>query len=239
MADRCLKCSCQLFESIGISCCHSFCIMKAEHMLVFPSSSILKRWTKEAKIYPQFMPCTEEDSIDVNSIIRCGSLNMLCDKLAFYASKTGEGYNEATRELEKLICRMEELWKKNEEKDAHSIDPRDTSYNIIKDPKISKTKGSRGPSTSNIVNGRCCGHCKNMSHTKRTCSQQNIHGDAAINLCTDDEDVDNMPPSLSQMDWRDSQTVNFSSSTHIASNNGGFNVMSSSLSQMDWTASQF
>ncbi|KAK3222743.1 hypothetical protein Dsin_009768 [Dipteronia sinensis] len=43
------KCSCKMFETIGITCCHSFSVMKAMNMHHIPETLIIQRWTINAK----------------------------------------------------------------------------------------------------------------------------------------------------------------------------------------------
>ena len=49
-ATKTLSCSCKLLETIGIPCSHSFILLKAQNMTEIPSSIILSRWSKGAKI---------------------------------------------------------------------------------------------------------------------------------------------------------------------------------------------
>ncbi|KAK0588220.1 hypothetical protein LWI29_036127 [Acer saccharum] len=43
------KCSCQMFETIGIPCCHTFSVMKAMNQHHIPETLIMQRWTRNAK----------------------------------------------------------------------------------------------------------------------------------------------------------------------------------------------
>lgn len=43
-----LSCSCNLFESDSIPCCHIFAVMKSPMLNSYPKSLVLKRWTKDA-----------------------------------------------------------------------------------------------------------------------------------------------------------------------------------------------
>ena len=57
-----LKCSCMMFESIGIPCCHMVVVMKVQHLEEVPLSCILKRWTKLAKVHTRSTPVNETDN---------------------------------------------------------------------------------------------------------------------------------------------------------------------------------
>ena len=43
------RCSCKLFEKIGIPCCHIILAMRGEKLYELPSSYILKRWETRCK----------------------------------------------------------------------------------------------------------------------------------------------------------------------------------------------
>ncbi|KAI5390169.1 hypothetical protein KIW84_075476 [Lathyrus oleraceus] len=44
------QCSCRIFDSRGLPCSHMFYVMKEEHVDHIPTSLVLLRWTKDAKI---------------------------------------------------------------------------------------------------------------------------------------------------------------------------------------------
>lgn len=48
--DPLFQCSCKLFESDGIPCCHIFVVMKDSMLTIFPDSMVTKRWTKDANV---------------------------------------------------------------------------------------------------------------------------------------------------------------------------------------------
>ena len=43
------KCSCKMFETIGIPCCHVFSVMKAMNQHHIPGTLIMQCWTRNAK----------------------------------------------------------------------------------------------------------------------------------------------------------------------------------------------
>ncbi|RVW33254.1 Protein FAR1-related sequence 5 [Vitis vinifera] len=104
-----LKCSCMMYESIGIPCCHMVVVMKMEHLEEIPHSCILKRWTKLAKMYTRSAPENQTDN-DMDQFVRYGSLSSMCNKLSYYAFDTSSSFLEAKNEIENLTVRMEELY---------------------------------------------------------------------------------------------------------------------------------
>ena len=63
-----LKCSCMMFESIGIPYCHMVVVMKVEHLEEISLSCILKRWKKLAKAHPRSLLVNEMEN-DMNRIV--------------------------------------------------------------------------------------------------------------------------------------------------------------------------
>ena len=167
-----LKCSCMMFESIGILCCHMVVVMKVEHLVEIFHSCILKRWTKLAKMHTRSSPENQTDN-DMDRFVRYGSLSSMCNKLAYYASDTSSSFVEAKNEIENLTMRMEELyninlkWKKVARNGA-------TSPNQVRDPNIVKTKGNPGKVATNFQKWRQCSRRKRVGHTIRTCTEPRI-----------------------------------------------------------------
>ncbi|CAL1382931.1 unnamed protein product [Linum trigynum] len=87
-AVRDIRCSCQLFETKGIPCCHCFFVMKFNNISLLPRDLVLKRWCKDAKKDVN----VKLDNPEVNTVIRCGTLSGFCGKLYHYASQTNERY---------------------------------------------------------------------------------------------------------------------------------------------------
>ncbi|KAL6342650.1 hypothetical protein AAG906_012517 [Vitis piasezkii] len=155
-----LKCSCMMFESIGIPCCHMVVVMKVEHLEEIPQSCIMKRWTKLAKVYTRSVPVNETDN-NMDRFVRYGSLSSMCNKLSYFASDTSSSFIEAEMKYKNLTARMEELY----------------NYNL-KGKKIASdgatTKGNPGKVAMNVQKGRRCSRCKRVGHTIRKCPEATI-----------------------------------------------------------------
>ncbi|RVX18438.1 Protein FAR1-related sequence 5 [Vitis vinifera] len=158
-----LKCSCMMFESIGIPCCHMVVVMKVEHLEEIPQLCIMKRWTKLAKVYTRSVPVNETDN-DMDRFVRYGSLSSMCNKLSYFASNTSSSFIEAKNEIENLRARMEELYNYNLKWKKIAVDGA-TGTNQVRDPNIVKTKGNPGKVAMNVQKGRRCSRCKRVGHT--------------------------------------------------------------------------
>ncbi|KAL6331659.1 hypothetical protein AAG906_014309 [Vitis piasezkii] len=171
-----LKCSCMMFESIGIPCCHMVVVMKVEHLEEIPQSCIMKRWTKLAKVYTRSVPVNETDN-NMDRFVRYGSLSSMCNKLSYFASDTSSSFIEARNEIQKLTARMEELYNYNLKGKKIASDGA-TGTNQVRDPNIVKTKGNPGKVAMNVQKGRRCSRCKRVGHTiesVRSYNPQNAH----------------------------------------------------------------
>ena len=133
-----LKCSCMMYESIGIPCCHMVVVMNVEHLEEIPHSCILKRWTKLAKMYTRSAPENQTDN-DMDRFVQYGSLSSMCNKLSYYVSDTSSSFLEVKNEIENLTVRMEELYNSNLKGKKVAGDGA-TSPNHVRDPNIVKTK---------------------------------------------------------------------------------------------------
>ncbi|RVX05889.1 Protein FAR1-related sequence 5 [Vitis vinifera] len=167
-----LKCSCMMFESIGIPCCHMVVVMKVEHLEEIPQSCIMKRWTMLAKVYTRSVPVNETDN-DMDRFIRYGSLSSMCNKLSYFASDTSSSFIEAKNEIQNLKARMEELYNYNLKEKKIAADGA-TGTNQVRDPNIVKTKGNPGKVAMNVQKGRRCSRCKRVGHTIRKCPKATI-----------------------------------------------------------------
>ncbi|KAM5585607.1 protein FAR1-RELATED SEQUENCE 5 [Rosa sericea] len=101
-----LVCSCKLFESDGIPCCHIFAVMKFEMLTTFPESLVNKRWTKEATVKTAISSSGLVSNMSVQ-IARYGELMAQCAKICHIASYSEEGYNEIREALSQLTIRSQ------------------------------------------------------------------------------------------------------------------------------------
>ena len=44
LVDAAMRCSCMMFESLGLPCCHMICVMKAKNLTQILSTCVLHRW---------------------------------------------------------------------------------------------------------------------------------------------------------------------------------------------------
>ncbi|XP_050368420.1 protein FAR1-RELATED SEQUENCE 5-like [Argentina anserina] len=110
-------CSCKLFESDGIPCCHIFAVMKFEMLTTFPESLVNKRWTKEATV-KRTLPSSGLVSNMSVQITRYGELMAECAKICHISSYSEEGYNETKEALSQLKIRSQKYWGGNEFQDS-------------------------------------------------------------------------------------------------------------------------
>ncbi|KAK3225513.1 hypothetical protein Dsin_005375 [Dipteronia sinensis] len=162
-----IKCSCKLYENVGIPCRHSFFVMKVEHLGEIPSSLIMHRWTKDVKCGFDLNGNNLEINDKVSETVRHGALGVLCNKICYFASKTDIAYREARPKLESLAIRMEELFL-NEKTTTSVNETSICNLDIIKDPVVVVTKGD-GNHKSKKKRQRQCGKCKEVGHTIKTC----------------------------------------------------------------------
>lgn len=167
------KCSCNLFESDGIPCCHIFSVMKALLMTTFPESLVMKRWTKDGGGLE--MP-TRNEGFPNNGvrIARYGEMMAECAQLCFAASFSDESYEETMVALRRMRITTNKFKVRPEE--SINVDSHARHSNVIKDPVICKTKGSHSnPATTNDCapmqskGGRGCKICGMPGHNIRTC----------------------------------------------------------------------
>ncbi|XP_010661460.1 protein FAR1-RELATED SEQUENCE 5-like [Vitis vinifera] len=164
-----LKCSCMMFESIGIPCCHMVVVMKVEHLEEIPQSCIMKRWTKLAKVYTRSVLVNETDN-DMDRFVQYGSLSSMCNKLSYFLSDTSSSFIEAKNEIQNLTARMEELYNYNLKGKKIAADGA-TGTNQVRDPNIVKTKGNPGKVAMDVQKGRRCSRCKRVGHTIQKCPE--------------------------------------------------------------------
>lgn len=142
--DPSINCSCLKFETVGLPCSHAIHIIKVERLEEIPLNLIHPRWTKVAKSTIQLV---HHDSLMANNImqeVRYGALLSSCYAMCFLGSKSEHSYNELTREIARLACRMEEL---------------------------STTCNTSNEKRKNVCNGRKekRAQCVNMDHTESRC----------------------------------------------------------------------
>ncbi|XP_062028646.1 protein FAR1-RELATED SEQUENCE 9-like [Rosa rugosa] len=144
------QCSCKLFESDGIPCSHIFCVMKDQLLSRYPKSLISKRWTKavgDSTVAPKLKVPSHDKSAQV---ARYSALISEAAKACLNYSFSEEGFKVGMNEFARLVQTSREF---------NTVPPTDTSNvplssNVVKDPKVSRTKGMPSNPATNPENGK-------------------------------------------------------------------------------------
>ncbi|XP_062005564.1 protein FAR1-RELATED SEQUENCE 5-like [Rosa rugosa] len=166
------KCSCQLFESDGIPCCHIFTVMKTKLLTKFPDTLVTHRWTKEAspKKTHLIRRSGNISSVDIQ-LARYGQMMSDCSRICHLASFSDDAYEETFEAFSRLMVRSQN-WHVAQHDTSVPIDG--LHPNVIRDPAPCRTKGAQ-TRTANIPNdveepsARGCGFCTRPGHNIRTC----------------------------------------------------------------------
>ncbi|KAF7148353.1 hypothetical protein RHSIM_Rhsim03G0126400 [Rhododendron simsii] len=147
--DSRINCSCLMFESFGLPCCHMIVVMKYEHLSSIPPNLVMQRWTRSGR------PPTNNE--------------MLTKFLTVYPT-----WLDARQVEHEMTSWMRKRWKigKNKECNAEIGEPSDGKTLFgVGDPPMVKTKGNPGKNSTaqHSRNPRKCSHCKCRGHDKRTC----------------------------------------------------------------------
>ncbi|XP_040369927.1 protein FAR1-RELATED SEQUENCE 5-like isoform X2 [Rosa chinensis] len=163
-------CSCKLFESDGIPCGHIFCVLKDQLLSRYPASLITKRWTKcvsDSTVAPKIKVPDHDKSAQV---ARYSALISEVSKACLNYSFSDEGFRVGMIEFARLVQSSSEF-KIDPPMDTSRVPP---SRNVVRDPKISRTKGMPSNPTTNTENAnkeqRLCGKCFMPGHNRRTCT---------------------------------------------------------------------
>ncbi|XP_045802535.1 protein FAR1-RELATED SEQUENCE 5-like [Trifolium pratense] len=163
------QCLCRLFDSRGLPCSHIFHVMKEEHVDHIPSSLVLSRWTKDAKIdYLNMVDVNDPVDSDVIELARFGA----------YCSVLTSFCKEASK------------------KNGVVEDPIGTQKSVVGDPIPVQSKGAPKKKKNDTKALRHCTHCKSTTHNARTCSEkkrkkscnaessvQDINSELPVDLC--------------------------------------------------------
>jgi zinc finger SWIM domain-containing protein 3 len=166
-----LKCSCNLFESDGIPCCHIFAVMKSLMITTFPKSLVKRRWTKDVSLTTN-LPTTGGFPDNSVRVARYGEMMAECSQLCFAASFSDEGYEATVDALRRLNVMSKRFLVRDEPMDEDLVNG--LHRNVVKDPVVCRSKGthskapiSNTPSRSKGV--PLCGFCSRSGHNIRTC----------------------------------------------------------------------
>ncbi|KAM6548782.1 hypothetical protein CsatB_020458 [Cannabis sativa] len=151
--------------------------MKRLNMRRIHNSLLMKRWSKSAKtnLHLHFYPPAQPQQ-HIYEMARFGSLSSLTYNFTFYAEKSEDSYNRANEEIERLTLMFKEEFELNSNPEGETPQPGRyrNNPNIIKDPEVVRTKGTRnrreGPNGEQIPrNSRHCRICRSSNHDYRRC----------------------------------------------------------------------
>ncbi|KAI8539192.1 hypothetical protein RHMOL_Rhmol09G0162100 [Rhododendron molle] len=168
-----MNCSCLMFESFGLPCCHMIVVMKYEHLRTIPPSLVMRRWTRCARPVDQ-QPNHGQMSRTTSQTARYGILRSGYNLMSFYASQGQDSFEDA-REVEyEMTSWMRKRWERKKNKEWNTeIGEASNGQCIfgVGDPLVVKTKGNPGKklSAQHYQNHRKCSNCKCRGHDKRTC----------------------------------------------------------------------
>ncbi|KAL6127469.1 hypothetical protein ACLB2K_070834 [Fragaria x ananassa] len=144
-------CSCQLFESDGIPCCHIFSVLKHQMRTRLPDSLVKKRWTKEASVMRTLLSSGLANDNAVQ-LARYGDLMSACAKFCHFASFSDEGYEEAKEVLSQLTICAQKYRVPNQ--NAYKFDSSEGLHpNVIKDPNVCYVADDKGTAESSDKDG--------------------------------------------------------------------------------------
>ncbi|XP_050380384.1 protein FAR1-RELATED SEQUENCE 5-like [Argentina anserina] len=165
------RCSCQLFESDGIPCCHIFSVFKRESVKIYPKSLIWPRWTKDAGKKSCVDKVIIDNDFGESQACRYAKLIGIAKRACYNMSLTDEGFEKGTVDLHMLLGKYHV---ENPLKKAR-VNPGDND-NVVRDPVLARTKGSHvtrtdrnGQGNEGTGDGPKCKECHTSGHNKRTC----------------------------------------------------------------------
>ncbi|KAH9744991.1 protein FAR1-RELATED SEQUENCE [Citrus sinensis] len=129
-------CQCQLLESLGISCSHSYTVLKAEDVQSIPECMQLMRWLKIAKINNPPQNDDQTEKVYMSNLVRIGSVNAACKSLQYLTSQSLEAYKEAMEGIHSLTLRLQSMSLTTTEQDF------ERNPDVIRDPMLVLTKGA-------------------------------------------------------------------------------------------------
>ncbi|TXG60642.1 hypothetical protein EZV62_015215 [Acer yangbiense] len=154
------KCSCKMFQTMGIPCCHAFSVMKAMNQHHIPARLIMQRWTKNAKDVSELDSSYTITTPNVMQLARYGALSSKCSKMSYFASMSTEGYKAANVAIDKLTIQMKGLLPLSSTSREENIHQSKTKSSVqVKNPVVAATKGSIKQKTKSCGKARKCGNC--------------------------------------------------------------------------------
>lgn len=110
-SDDKVMCSCKKFEYVGFLCSHALKVLDHRNIKVVPSTYILKRWTKDARLWSA-TECNEFTMQENPKIIIASRYKNLCRKIltiASRASESEEAFQFASRQFDEVMEGVEKI----------------------------------------------------------------------------------------------------------------------------------
>ncbi|XP_025703599.1 protein FAR1-RELATED SEQUENCE 5-like [Arachis hypogaea] len=161
-----MECECSKWSSEGISCSHMFCAMKRIGLQKLPETLLLRRWSKDAKKYPDesLAGSTVQDG-ERDFLMRYGALSVAATWMVFLGAQDGPSFHDTMNEVSRLTKTLEQ-------KSCLKRGTRDSPMpNFVGDPSVVKTKGA--PKGKKESRKRRCTKCNNAGHVKNNCPVKN------------------------------------------------------------------
>ncbi|XP_057720781.1 protein FAR1-RELATED SEQUENCE 9-like [Arachis stenosperma] len=161
-----MECECSRWSSEGIPCSHMFCAMKRLGLQKLPESLLLRRWSKNAKKYPDESSAgsTVQDG-ERDFLMRYGALSVAATWMVFLGAQDGPSFHDTMNEVSRLTKTLEQ-------KSCLKRGTRDSPMpNFVGDPSVVKTKGA--PKGKKESRKRRCTKCNNAGHVKKNCPVKN------------------------------------------------------------------
>ncbi|KAH7857546.1 hypothetical protein Vadar_013869 [Vaccinium darrowii] len=162
--DSKMKCSCLMFESFGLPCCHMIMVMKQEQLLAIPPSLVIRRWTRSACLEAHHpMVGLIPQSLSSTHAARYGVLSSGYNLMSFYASHSRDSFEDVKDLGHEMTSWMRKRWEMGKNKEC-TTSLGETSYVQdlfgVGDPFVAKTKGNPGKNSTapNSRKPRQCRH---------------------------------------------------------------------------------
>ncbi|KAG5540900.1 hypothetical protein RHGRI_020966 [Rhododendron griersonianum] len=117
--DSRINCSCLMFESFCLPCCHMIVVMKYEHLSSIPPSLVMQRWTRSGQP-PAQQQNVGQISRSISHTARYEILSSGYKLMSFYASHAQNSFKDARQVEHEMTSWMRKRWEmgKNKEFDV-------------------------------------------------------------------------------------------------------------------------
>jgi hypothetical protein len=156
------QCSCRLFETRGIPCCHVFFVMKEEDIDHIPKCLVMTRWTKNAK--DAFLNNDSNGEMD-SDMIEVARFGAYCSAFTAFCKEASKK-NGVFRDIMDEILNLQQKYCDTE----YSTRSEKLTDDQVGDPIPVKSKGAPKKKKNATKSVRHCSKCRSTSHTARHCS---------------------------------------------------------------------